>query len=58
MSEWIPCSERLPDEQGRYLVSDGLEIWMCDFVDMSMYSGWVNESAMPVIKEWMQLPKP
>lgn len=51
---WTPCSEKLPEDSGRYLVTferDGKRA-----VDWDIYysSGWLWE---PVIA-WMQFPEP
>ncbi len=56
-SQWIPCSERLPDKDGRYLVTNttlganevSLNIWFTN-LDQWLYNG--NPIA------WMPLPSP
>lgn len=58
---WIPCSERLPEEQGLYLVTElefeRIEIDIRYFNidgDNKFWSGWGDD---PVIA-WMPLPEP
>ena len=58
--EWIPCSERLPDKNGWYLVTvQGYET----LTDVSLYSdddgcAWGDVSAKQKVIAWMPLPKP
>lgn len=55
--QWIPCSERLPDKTGRYLVckSD----WGSFEVDVDAYSeegkSWFTSRG---VRAWMPLPDP
>ena len=57
--EWIPCSERLPEEQGQYYVSGGNKVWICDFLIFSNFKGgWCNNVSNPVVEAWMPLPEP
>ena len=58
-AEWIPCSERLPEEQGQYYVSGGNKVWICDFLIFSNFKGgWCNNVSNPVVEAWMPLPEP
>ena len=57
--QWIPCSERLPEEQGQYYVSGGNKVWICDFLIFSnSKGGWCNNVSNPVVEAWMPLPEP
>lgn len=61
--KWIPCSERLPEEEGQYLVSGKWankdeEIWICEFVLLCNIRGWCNKADRPVVQAWMSLPSP
>ena len=60
--EWIPCSDRLPKDEGIFLVT--METYVFDEyshpVGTSFYSpsfGWANASPNKVLA-WMPLPKP
>lgn len=58
---WIPCSERLPNESGSYLVttySNGISQYISD-IDYFVYNGmpdgyWVNGED---VIAWQSLPK-
>ena len=59
---WIPCSDRLPKDEGIFLVT--METYVFNEyshpVGTSFYSpsfGWVNASPNKVLA-WMPLPKP
>ena len=61
-TKWIPCSERLPDEEGEYLVtlafSWGNEIEIGDwFVDEDSHGEWVNPNSHVTVA-WAELPEP
>lgn len=52
---WISCNERLPEKDGRYLVTnEGWNEWTVD------WNGWVNGqwlyNSKPIA--WMPLPEP
>lgn len=60
--QWIPCSERLPEEDGQYLVTLdfawGKEIEMGDwFIFEDGHGEWVNPNSHVTVA-WMELPKP
>ena len=62
ISKWIPCSERLPEDEGRFLVT--METYIFNEyshpIGTSFYSpsyGWVNASPNKVLA-WMPLPEP
>lgn len=58
--EWIPCSERLPEEHGYYLVqTDGSHNDVIDIAEYGMYKKlvWGWNKASEVIA-WMPLPDP
>lgn len=66
VSEWIPCSERLPSKKGEYLVSATIH-FIPDHVDnqstyedvkiafYSMGYGWLDAEN---VTAWMPLPQP
>lgn len=58
MSEWIPCAERLPDSDGRYLVT--CNKWGAWNVDWNIWKmepkpSWLWEQG---VTAWMPLPEP
>ena len=58
--EWIPCSERLPEEDGRFLVflPDRNGTFMCaDFLGEKWYPDDYECTSNHVIA-WMPLPEP
>lgn len=61
--KWIPCSERLPEKDGSYLVDLGFRMEVIYFVDgwntFKDYAGKVHrESEIHGVKAWMPLPEP
>ena len=72
MTEWIPCSERLPDRYGKTLVTCGSGVWA--LVMIAVYSNlmgiskpcfWIGnvgkddfENITDQVTAWMPLPKP
>ena len=61
-SSWIPCSERLPEKEGQYLVTLdfewGKEIEMGDwFIFEDGHGEWVNPNSHVTVA-WMELPTP
>ena len=64
-SEWIPCEERLPSEQGHYLVTFPLcngDPWACvlSFCNGKFYETddeW-GDVEYDDVTAWMPLPKP
>lgn len=54
--QWIPCSERLPEENGRYLVTNSA--WGAMEVDWNAWvdGAWLYPNTMPIA--WMPLPEP
>lgn len=61
---WIPCSERLPKEPGKYLVTvknlTGFwilenNVFVCDYAyDTFIFQGWEDNEVIA----WMPLPEP
>ena len=58
VGKWIPVTERLPEESGKYLVCGGDKIWICDFMCLGITCGWYNDARNPRVKAWMNIPKP
>lgn len=61
-SQWIPCSERLPEEDGRYFVTRYDYVTESSFVDILWYEKhtWWNRRIVGdfAVKAWMPLPEP
>lgn len=60
--QWIPCSKRLPEKEGQYLVTLdfewGKEIEMGDwFIFEDGHGEWVNPNSHVTVA-WMELPEP
>ncbi len=59
---WIPCSERLPEESGRYLISalDGIRRRTTVTPYQPRYKAWTMTGKMAYWKvvAWMPLPEP
>lgn len=60
--QWIPCSKRLPEKEGQYLVTLdfawGKEIEMGDwFIFEDGHGEWVNPNSHVTVA-WMELPTP
>lgn len=58
-NQWI--TDRLPSESGKYLVTGKWkdkpsEIWICEFLCLSIMQGWCNPCDRPTVKAWMPLP--
>ena len=51
MGEWIPVSERLPDEEVRVLATDGTDVFDSEY--MSGNWEWCSD-----VTHWMPLPEP
>lgn len=63
MSEWIPASERLPEEYRKVLVTDVFGVYIGEFVDAEENWGgkhFINENGMhsKSVTAWMPLPEP
>lgn len=67
MSEWIKCSDRLPEINGNYLVYDGEEIWMTSYkwhrkegniLGFGLFFKTDPPYVSGEITHWMPLPKP
>ena len=60
--EWIPCSERLPDESGKYMVcwcgDWGVDICIAEYSKSGKY--WLHREGCEIrgINAWMPLPEP
>ena len=61
-SMWIPCSEILPEEDGRYFVTIYDYVTKSSFVDILWYEKhtWWNRRIVGdfAVKAWMPLQKP
>lgn len=60
IGEWIPCSERLPDEFGEYLVTKKAIGWNCEEYNLNDIAYFDNEGFHKADKvlAWMPLPEP
>ena len=63
--QWIPCSERLPDRIGRYLVySTTIPVWKHHILnydpeyDQWFWDGLRSEECDIKVLAWMPLPEP
>lgn len=52
---WIPCSERLPEKCGRYLVCNDGVAWIADFFNSTWFGKRCRYSD---VIAWMPLPSP
>lgn len=61
-TEWIPVSERLPEKNGYYLITDAygdVEMsWFRYDFDEEEPEWWLNEYGFIDAVAWMPLPKP
>lgn len=56
MPTWIPCSERLPEREGRYLcTNDELGGWITS-INIWLGDHWLYPNEKPIA--WMPLPEP
>ena len=59
---WIPCAERLPDDDVRVLIVHECDIYV-GWYDSSAYGdegGWVSDDGMPLeyeVTHWAHLPE-
>ena len=61
MSEWIPCSERLPEKDGCYLVSHQWDVFPNDDYEINIdefrRGEWVETPRHCTVIAWMDLPQ-
>lgn len=56
---WIPMSEQPPKESGKYYVSGGGKVWICEYIIIPNFiGGWCNDAENPVVQAWMPRPEP
>ena len=60
--EWIPCSERLPEEEGMFLVTAKKLGFGCEYYDVKIeycapFHEWIYVGNYEVVA-WMPLPEP
>jgi hypothetical protein len=64
VQEWIPVTERLPENSGKYLVAgrqfreQKYQVWICEFLSLGLFRGWSNHARNPIVEMWMPLPQP
>ena len=62
VGEWIPCSERMPDESGTYIISaiDGNILRVSFAKRMPRLRTWALSGSRSYwkVKAWMPLPEP
>lgn len=56
--EWIPVTERLPEKDGWYLVSDGFISWTAMFLGEKTVWAGNFKFGLTGITHWMPLPEP
>ena len=56
VGEWIPCSERLPDKAGNYLVTSKGCTWVAHWFYHTWW-GIEKECRWTDVKAWMPLPE-
>lgn len=61
-TEWIPVSERLPEENGKYLVTEYDDLKRINRIDITLWSDSQTISngfySARDVTAWMPLPKP
>lgn len=63
VNRWVSCSERVPNEDGEYLVcgrwhEEKPKTWICQFIIFGDIGGFANHAKNPPISFWMKLPEP
>lgn len=59
LGEWIPCSERLPEERGNYLATIKVEAGTFVIYVWFGEEGWIDGYSEPInVIAWMPLPQP
>lgn len=61
--KWIPCSERLPNKAGEYLVcgkwsGEKSKTWICQFIMYGDIGGFANPAKNPPVSFWRPMPEP
>ena len=58
MSEWIKCSEQMPDEMVDVITSNGREVGK-EWWDGTGWKSWAKyDSVNGIVTHWMPLPEP
>ena len=57
-TEWIPCSERLPEKNKEVLISCDWGVDIGEYGDDGWRSEWINHYDDDAVLAWMPLPKP
>lgn len=55
VGEWIPVSERLPEEDGDYLIYDSEDRI---YIPIYRHGCWITDSPTSGVLAWMPLPDP
>ena len=59
LPRWIPCKERLPENDGYYLATGGKECFVAELKSAFGIKGWIYPlPKLPIIEAWMPLPEP
>lgn len=61
VQQWVPCSERLPENRDKVLVTDmwwGPQIEIARYVDGKFYEGPEEIDVTSTVTAWMPLPEP
>lgn len=58
MTDWIKCSERMPENMDTVITSNGFDIG-CQWWDGDSWQEWSSHDAVPGdVTHWQPLPEP
>lgn len=53
---WIPCSERLPEQEVRVLLCASGEVWLGELTDINVFDTDIGFMRIEHVTHWMPLP--